>query len=81
MFTTVSLLSPIIFESALIGAPPVGALYVGRRLAEQRTVWGARTMYSIRSVIDRVWSLDDDWPPIEQNQKTANTDDTGPHNG
>ncbi|ESP86819.1 hypothetical protein K933_17087 [Candidatus Halobonum tyrrellensis G22] len=79
--TTVSLLPPAIFESALIAVPLVGVLYVGRRLAEQRTVWGARTMYSIRSVIDRVWSLDDDWPPTEQNQKTANPDDTEPHNG
>ena len=79
--TTSSLLQSTILELALIAAPLVGALYVGRRLAEQRTVWGARTMYSIRSAIDRVWSLDDDWPPTEQSQKRANTDDTEPHNG
>ncbi|QLG29827.1 hypothetical protein HUG10_19640 (plasmid) [Halorarum halophilum] len=79
--TSGSLLPPTVFESTLIATPAVGALYVGRRLAEQRSVWGARTMYSIRSVIDRVWSLDDDWPPTEQNQKHANPDDTDPHNG
>lgn len=79
--TTTSLFPPAILESTLIAAPLVGALYVGRRLAEQRTVWGARTMYSIRSVIDRVWSLDDDWPPTEQNQKRANPDDADAKNG
>ena len=78
--TTISLLPSTVLELALIAAPLVGALYVGRRLAEQRTVWGARTMYSIRSVIDRVWSLDDDWPPTEQNQNHANPDDTEPNN-
>lgn len=78
---TNSLLPSIALELALIAAPLAGALYVGRRLAEQRTVWGARTMYSIRSVIDRVWSLDDDWPPTEQNQNSTNTSNTEPHNG
>ena len=74
--TTYSILPPTVLELTLVLAPLVGAVYVGRRLAERRTVWGIRAMYSIRTAIDTIWPLDDDWPPTEQHQQHSNQNGT-----
>lgn len=71
-----SVLPPSILELTLVLAPLVGAMYVGRRMAERRTVWGIRAMYSIRTAIDTIWPLNDNWPPTEQNRQHPNPNDT-----
>jgi hypothetical protein len=79
LLDTGTILPSITLDLAAITAPLVGLLYVLRRYAERRTLWGARLMQHVRTTLDRVWPWNDQWPPEPQHRQQTTPTDSKSH--